>query len=128
MEKAPKKKQRRKGKKKVQANDSSFETKPQKQKVTKIKAVSFPKELSQKRISLHSSNHIPVNIYEVDNEKNIEHFANIEEDNYFEIISKKREEIEKIDNEINSQFGNKNMIINFLKEIGSNTNYEIKIR
>lgn len=63
MEKAPKKKQRRKGKKKVQVNDSSFETKPQKQKVTKIKAVSFPKELSQKRISLHSSNHIPVNIY-----------------------------------------------------------------
>ena len=37
MEKAPKKKQRRKGKKKVQANDSSFETKPQKQKVTKIR-------------------------------------------------------------------------------------------
>ena len=127
MEKAPKKKQRRKGKKKVQVNDSSFESKPQKQKVAKIKAISFSKELSQKRISLHSSNYIPVNNYEIDNEKNIENFANIEEDNYFEIISKKREEIEKIDNEINSQFGNKNMIINFLKEIGSNTNYEMKI-
>ncbi len=86
MEKAPKKKQRRKGKKKVQVNDSSFESKPQKQKVAKIKTISFSKELSQKRISLHSSNYIPVNNYEIDNDKNIENFANIEEDNYFKII------------------------------------------
>ena len=127
MEKAPKKKHHRKGKKKVQVNDSSFESKPPKPKVTKIKAVSFPKELSKKRISLHSSNHIPLNIYEPDNDINFKNFTNIEEDNYFEITSKKREEIQKIDNEINSQFDNKNVIINFLKEIENSTNYEIKI-
>ena len=126
MERLHKKKHHKKGKRKVPSNDSSNDSKHQVKKITKVKVFSFPKELSQKRISLHSSSHIPINIGEFDEMINIKTFKETKEDNYFEITSKNREEIKKIDVEIDREYNNKKNILNFLKEIEDNKNNEIE--
>ena len=120
------KKKHHNGKRKQNQIDSSMDEKPQKKKISKVKSVSNPKEFTQKRISLHALNYIPAQIYEFDNlikEKNLSHEK---EDNYYEIVTKKRQELKKIDDEIDEQYENKKIILEFLNEIENNKNMEEK--
>ena len=124
MEKERKKKHHN-GKRKIVQNDSSFEEKRKIQKVSKVKSISFPKELTQKRISLHSSNHFPIDIKEFEEMINIKQFTEIKEDNYFETVSQKREELKIINNEIDEQYNNKTILLTLLKDIENSKNEEL---
>ena len=125
MELNPKKKNR-KGRRKYQQSDSSLDEKQKHPNISKTRNNSFLNELRQKRISLHSSNFLPTKISELDNIFNTENISYKKEDDYYEIISKKRKEIKQIDEEINEEYNNRNKIFKFLKEIEISKNKEDK--
>ena len=120
----PKGKKNHKGKQKIPSYDTKKESKPNVQKISKIKNITFPGGLTQKRLSLHSCNNYPSNIYEWDNFSNEKNLFNINEDNYFEIVTKKEKELKKIDDEIDEQYNNNKIILNLLDEIERNKNIE----
>ena len=125
MELNPKKKNR-KGRRKCRQSDSSLDEKQKHPNISKTRNNSFQNELRQKRISLHSSNFLPTKISELDNIFNTENISYKKEDDYYEIISKKRKEIQQIDEEINEEYNNRNKIFKFLKEIEISKNKEDK--
>ena len=83
------KRKHRKNKRKITPKDTNYEEKKEKSKsklVSKISEHSFHKELTLKRLSLHSSNFIPSQISEYDNIITLHNNSHKKEDNYFEII------------------------------------------
>mgnify|MGYP006916122017 CR=1 FL=1 len=120
----PRKNRNNKGKQKIPSYDSKKESKPNIQNISKIKNIYFPNNLTQKRLSLHSCDNYPSNIYEWDNFSNEKNLFNINEDNYFEIVTKKEKELKKIDDEIDEQYNNNKIILNILDEIEGNKNIE----
>ena len=118
------KKKHRRGKKKIKPTESNNDDKSNNRKISKKREISFQNEIGQKRISLHSSNFIPTQVREEDYFKTLGNFSKKKEDNYYEIITKDRKEIKKLDDIIDEQYNNKNNIFEFLKLIEESINYE----
>ena len=121
------KRKHRKNKRKITPKDVNIEEKPEKQKpklVSKISESSLHKELTLKRLSLHSSNFIPSQISEYDNIITLQNISHKKEENYFEIISKKQNELKKFDEEIDEQYSNRYIIFEFLAQIEKSINLE----
>ena len=118
------KKKHRKGKRKIKSTDSNKEEKTNNRKLSKKRDISFQSELGQKRISLHSSNFIPTQVREEDYFKTLGNFSKKKEDNYYEIITKDRKEIKKLDDIIDEQYNNRNNIFEFLKLLEESINSE----
>ena len=118
------KKKHRRGKKKIKPTESNNDDKSNNRKISKKREISFQNEIGQKRISLHSSNFIPTQVREEDYFKTLGNFSKKKEDNYYEIITKDRNEIKKLDDIIDEQYNNRNNIFEFLKLIEESINYE----
>jgi len=121
------KRKHRKNKRKITPKDVTIDEKPEKPKpklVSKTSEPSFHKELTLKRLSLHSSNFIPSQISEYDNIITLQNISHKNEENYFEIISKKQNELKKYDEEIDEQYSNRYIIFEFLAQIEKSINLE----
>ena len=120
------KKKKGRGRRKVHSTDTNFEEKPKPEKITKKRGNSSRNDLSQKRLSLHSSNFIPTKIPPYDNLIHLQNFSHQSDDNYFETITKRQKALKKIDDEIDDQYNNRNIVINFLEEIDKYISLENK--
>ena len=123
MEKEPKKKNRNK-KRKAKPAESIMDKKTKDSMISKTRPPSSQNLFTLKRISLHSSNYIPVKISELDDLIKSQNFSQQNADNYFEITSKERKELKKIDEGIDEQYENKDMIFEILEEIENCINIE----
>ena len=123
MEKEPKKKNRNK-KRKAKPAESIMDKKTKDSMISKTRPPSSQNLFTLKRISLHSSNYIPVKIPELDDLIKSQNFSHQNADNYFEITSKERKELKKIDEGIDEQYENKDMIFEILEEIENCINVE----
>ena len=121
------KKKHRKGKRKINSTDSSFEEKQKNKKISKSKVISLQKEFTKKRISVHSSNFIPAQVCELDNIINTENNPKKKEDNYFEITDKNRKKLKDINDIIDEQNIQRKNIFDFLRQIEIYKNQEDKI-
>ena len=121
------KKKHRKGKRKINSTDSSFEEKQKNKKISKSKVISLQKEFTKKRISVHSSNFIPAQVCELDNIINTENNPKKKEDNYFEITDKNRKKLKDINDIIDEQYIQRKNIFDFLRQIEIYKNQEDKI-
>ena len=111
------KKKKGRGRRKLPSTDSNLEEKIKPEKITKKRGNSFQKDLSQKRLSLHSSNFIPAKIPPYDNLIHLHTFPHQNDDNYYETITKKQKALKKIDDEIDDQYNNRGIILDFFEEI-----------
>ena len=108
------------GKQKIYVN----QLKDDKRKTQKILEAKTPfSKNTPMLLSYVSFNQIPVNIYELDNKKNLEKKKELE-DNYYEIIFEKKQKIKKINEEMNESLKNKDSVINLLNEINKNIKEE----
>ena len=108
------------GKQKIYVN----QLKDDKRKTQKILETKTPfSKNTPMLLSYVSFNQIPVNIYELDNKKNLEKKKELE-DNYYEIIFEKKQKIKKINEEMNESLKNKDSVINLLNEINKNIKEE----
>ena len=120
------KKKKGRGRRKVHSTDTNLEEKPKPEKITKKRGNSSRNDLSQKRLSLHSSNFIPTKIPPYDNLIHLQNFSHQSDDNYFETITKRQKALKKIDDEIDDQYNNRNIVLNFLEEIDKYISLENK--
>ena len=109
-----------KGKRKV-TNDISFEEKSKSRKLSKVTNLSFHQDQDPKLLlSIYNYGHFPAKTYEFNNIDNNGNETNIQKDNYFEIITKQKEEMKTFDKEINEQISITPQFLDFLNELYNN--------
>ena len=109
-----------KGKRKV-TNDISFEEKSKSRKLSKVTNLSFHQDQDPKLLlSIYNYGHFPAKTYEFNNIDNNGNETNIQKDNYFEIITKQKEEMKTFDKEINEQISITPQVLDFLNELYNN--------
>ena len=104
----------------------SMDEKPKTKKMSTKTNLSFSKGYNPMQLVLESFGQTPCDIYEFENLINDKNTNTPQEDDYYQIISKKREEIKEIDKQINEQLSKAPEFLKIMKEIKENIDLDEK--
>ena len=103
-----------------------MDEKPKTKKMSTKTNLSFSKGYNPMQLVLESFGQTPCDIYEFENLINDKNTNTPQEDDYYQIISKKREEIKEIDKQINEQLSKAPEFLKIMKEIKENIDLDEK--
>ena len=123
MEKGKKKKMYN-GKKKI-SKDKSFDDKQKTHKTSKITNLSCPQNLGQTmNLKYLNFGYIPINIYEIQKIEEKKDSKKSKEDNFYEIITKRKEEMKLAHKRIDILMAKRKKVINLINETYENIKKE----